>query len=138
MVMAELIAPMTDIGDVLIRRQHMKAELDRLKTLIAACDAEIAAALDAEDDEFTKWVMEVRGEVQDYEKRKFRWSDGKDNYIVYKRKGSEPRKTIVPEKLLAAGVPAHVIQAATTYGAPGKPGIAVRKLTGATDDSDED
>jgi hypothetical protein len=128
----------TDLDDVLTRRQKAKAEIDRLKMIVSACDGEILSALDSDYDEFTEWVREVRGEVKDYEARKFVWQHGNDTFIVYKRKGSKPRATISPEKLLKAGVPAHVIQSATTYGQPGKEGVAVRKITNGVDDSEEE
>ena len=138
MVYSEMVTGVVTeaLDDALTKRARAKAEIDRLKSLIAACDAEIMAALDAEDDEFTRWVMEVTGEVQDYEKRKIRWQNGNDIYVVSKRKGSEPRKSISPEKLLAAGVPAHVIQKATTLGKPGQPSISIRKLVGKEESDD--
>ena len=127
-----------ELNNALARRQAAKAEVDRLKTIIAACDAEVMAALDAEDDEFYRWVMEVRGEVQNPESRKIVWTDSTgERYTVSRRKGSEPRKSIAPEKLLKFGVPPHVIQAATVYGEPGKPGVSIRRVMTREEDDEE-
>ena len=127
-----------ELNNALARRQAAKAEVDRLKTIIAACDAEVMAALEAEDDEFFRWVMEVRGEIQNVENRKIAWTDAAgERYTISKRKGSEPRRSIVPEKLLKLGVPPHVIQAATVYGEPGKPGVSIRKVMTREEDDEE-
>ena len=133
----EALQMTVDVDDVLRRRMAAKAEIDRLKTIMSACDAEIMEALDADTDEFLNWVREVRGEVVEPEKRKIHWSDGQDNYVVFKREGSKPRKSINPSKLLQQGVRADVIANATEYGQPGKPSVSVRKVTGGMDDDEE-
>lgn len=126
--------------DALSRRCAAKAELDRLKTLIAACDVEIMNALEADETEFMRWVREIRGEIHDHEQRKLVWVNPitGDKYTVSKRKGASPRKSVSPEKLLSLGVPAHVIQMATTYGEPGKPGVSIRKTLGDKFDEGEE
>lgn len=125
--------------DALARRLEAKAEIDRLKTIVAACDTVIMNALDSEDDIFMQWVREVRGEVESAEHRKLVWTDSSGSrWTVSKRKGKTPSKTIVPEKLLALGVPASVIQMATVTGQPGKPGVSIRRsLAGYNTEEDD-
>lgn len=125
--------------DALSRRIAAKAEIDRLKAIVSACDAELINALDAEDDAFVQWAREIRGEIQSAEHRKVVWTDSNgERWTVSKRKGAEPRKTISPEKLLALGVPASLIQMATVTGNPGKPGVSVRRVLGYNTGEDDD
>lgn len=128
-----------DAEEALATRQMAKAEMDRLKLIIAACDASIMAVLDADEDAFVDWVREVRGEVQDVEKRRAVWTaPNGERYSVTKRKGAAPRSSISPEKLLQLGVPAHVIRAATTTGQPGRPGVSIRKIVNGFEDEGDD
>lgn len=108
------------LDEAIRQRQAAKAEIKRLTVIAAQMDQIIDGALEVEGKEQVEWF------------------DGTDIWAVFRRKGSEPRKTISPEKLLDAGVPASVIQAATVYGAPGKPGIVVRKVAGRLVDEPDD
>jgi hypothetical protein len=126
-----------DTEDILKRRIAAANEIKRLKTVVAQCDEFIAAVLDQPDDEFEAVVREIRGEAVEPGKKKIRWQYGQDEYVIYRRKGNAPSKKIDPIKLLSHNVPAHVIQACTVEGKPGKPGVGIRKV-GDRDDDDTD
>ena len=100
----------SDFETLLSMRQATRDKIKEMQSAIAMYDVGIAAYLDTNKLEKTSWV------------------NGEDIYVVYKRAGSKPRRTIDPNKLLQHDVPASVIEECTVYGKAGKPGIGVRKV----------
>ena len=125
-----------EADEILKQRINAANEIKRLRSIVIACDEVIAAVLDrSNEDEFENWVREVRGEEVEPGKRKIKWQYGGDTYVIYRRSASKPRRTIDAGKLLEHNIPAHVIQACTVEGQPGKAGVGIRKL-GSDDEED--
>ena len=98
-----------DLDRLLQRRQTAHESKQRMEAVIAECNLALAAVLDLNETEKIERLID-------------------DNvYTFFRRKGSPGRKVINPTKLMAKGVPAHVIQECTEIGEPSKPSIVVSK-----------
>src|SRR5512140_3543745 len=105
-LMSDLKIPGTLDFDKLLERRHTASEsIKRMQAVVAECNVMLDAVLSLNETE----------KLQTNE------------FVVFRRKGSAPRKTLVPEKLLAKGVPASVIQECTVVGEGGRPSIVVKR-----------